>query len=475
MTGKKLDEGWDVLNLFDIVRLYETRQSGHSKIAPATVAEAQLIGRGARYCPFRINDEQERFRRKYDEDVGNELRICEMLLYHCQNDHRYVTELKTALREIGLDTDKIVHREYILKDSFKDDSLYKTGLIFINEKVIKDRKDVNGLLPSVRDAVYTYNAVTGSSGLDTVMLDEAKSLENQVESKTVHTTIGQIAQINYAVVNKAMMKYPVYKFNTLRSYFPNLTSTRQFINDRNYLGAVKVDIRGKDESPTMKTLYAAMVHVLGKIADSISGIEETYMGTKEFFGKNIHEVFRNKTVNYTDPHDGGVGISQNDQTVRPEWKVDLSREDWFAYTDNFGTSEEKAFVAYFRDYVADLRRQYDKVYLVRNEREFHIYSFDGGERFEPDYVLFLRKTKVDRFEQLQIFIEPKGTHLIEKDEWKEKFLLEMKREAVPVTRFVDDNKYRIWGLHFFNQDNRMSEFSSDFTSLIGSNHIEGTS
>jgi type III restriction enzyme len=40
---KKLDEGWDVLNLFDIVRLYETRQSGGKKISPATVSEAQLI------------------------------------------------------------------------------------------------------------------------------------------------------------------------------------------------------------------------------------------------------------------------------------------------------------------------------------------------------------------------------------------------------------------------------------------------
>ena len=37
---KKLDEGWDVLNLFDIVRLYETRQSSGKKIAPATRAGA---------------------------------------------------------------------------------------------------------------------------------------------------------------------------------------------------------------------------------------------------------------------------------------------------------------------------------------------------------------------------------------------------------------------------------------------------
>ena len=65
---KKLDEGWDVLNLFDIVRLYETRQSSGKRISPATISEAQLIGRGARYCPFQIDDEQEKYKRKYRQE-----------------------------------------------------------------------------------------------------------------------------------------------------------------------------------------------------------------------------------------------------------------------------------------------------------------------------------------------------------------------------------------------------------------------
>ncbi|MDP3014341.1 MAG: DEAD/DEAH box helicase family protein, partial [Candidatus Subteraquimicrobiales bacterium] len=43
-TVDKLTEGWDVLNLFDIVRLYETRQSGGKSISPYTIKEAQLIG-----------------------------------------------------------------------------------------------------------------------------------------------------------------------------------------------------------------------------------------------------------------------------------------------------------------------------------------------------------------------------------------------------------------------------------------------
>ena len=464
---KKLDEGWDVLNLFDIVRLYETRQSSGKKIAPATIAEAQLIGRGARYCPFQLDDDQPKFQRKYDEDVTCELRVCETLYYHCQNDHRYVTELRNALREIGLDTDKIVHREYILKDDFKATDLYRQGLIFLNDREVKDRKDVRGLMPTVRDDIYRFQATTGASGIDSVMIETSQGVDLVFDLKTVHMTIGAIAAINYAVVNKAIMKYPIFKFNILRSYFPNVTSTRQFITDNEYLGAVRIDIQSKDARPTMETLYAAVLYVLSKIASSISGIEETYRGTKEFRARKVRDIFRNKTVNYTDPHDGGIGISQNDPSVKSEWKINLTTEDWFVYTDNYGTSEEKAFVAYFRGYVADLRKMYNRIYLVRNEREFHIYSFEDGERFEPDYVLFLQRDKTDGFEQLQIFIEPKGTQLLEKDAWKEKFLLQLKTEAMPATIFVDDNDYKIWGLHFFNHDNRMKEFDSEFATLIG--------
>jgi type III restriction enzyme len=171
-------------------------------------------------------------------------------------------------------------------------------------------------------------------------------------------------------------------------------------------------------------------------------------------------------VNITSPHNEGIGISQNDPSIRKEWKIDLSKEDWFAYTDNFGTSEEKAFVAHFRTYIDNLKKIYSKVYLVRNEREFHIFSFNGGERFEPDYVLFLQKENTDGFEQIQLFIEPKGTHLLEKDKWKEDFLLDLEDRAVPVKRFVDDNDYIIFGIHFFNTEERMSEFNSDLDNLI---------
>lgn len=461
----KLNEGWDVLNLFDIVRLYDTRDGRNGVPGKTTIKEAQLIGRGARYCPFKIDAEQDKFKRKYDFDADNPLRVCEELYYHCWNEPRYIVELHTALRGIGLDMDNIVERHYILKEDFKADSLYREGLVFTNDRVVKSRNEVDGLLPSVRDRVYSVRLATGQSGEDVIM-EEGSSADNTVKIYTKHTTVADIAAINYAIVHKAVCQYPILKFNTLQSYFPNLKSTREFITDSKYLGGIKIDITSRYEDPAPSILYAACLSMLGKVSDSVSKIEETYEGTKEFRAENIRDVFKNKKCNYTVMHDGGVGYSQNDSTVSTGIRIDLSQEDWFAFEDNFGTSEEKAFVAYFKGFVPQLKAKYDKVFLLRNERQMHLYSFVGGERFEPDYLLFLHSPIADGYEQLQIFIEPKGTHLVEGDKWKEDFLLELEGQAIPKKTYVDDNKYKIWGFHFFNRDVRSAEFADDMKRII---------
>lgn len=460
----KLNEGWDVLNLFDIVRLYETRDGRNGIPGKTTMKEAQLIGRGARYCPFKVSEEQEKYQRKYDNDIDNPLRICETLYYHCWNEPRYISELHTALREIGIDLDKIVTKEYILKEEFKQDDLYKNGYVFVNKPILKSRNEVIGLLPSVRDKIFNISIATGRSGVDIIM-DENSSQDNNPITFSYKTTISEIAGINYVIVYKALCKYNIFKFNILKSYFPNLKSTKEFILDKNYLGNIKIHITSKYETPTTDVLYYACFKVLGSIAESISSIKKTYEGSKEFTVEYVHDVFKNKKCNYIDPHNGGIGMSQNDISVPIDYKMDLSKEDWFAFEDNYGTSEEKAFVAYFKKYVNELKDKYDKVYLVRNERQLHIYSFDGGERFEPDYLLFLHTQKNDGYEQLQVFIEPKGTHLIEKDSWKEDFLLQLESNAIPVTKFADDNKYKIWGFHFFNRDTRSVEFDDDMVKL----------
>lgn len=469
---KKLDEGWDVLNLFDIVRLYETRQSGRKKISPVTVSEAQLIGRGARYCPFQISKEQSKYQRKYDLELDNPLRVCEELYYHCQNDSRYILELHNALREIGFDLDKTVTRHNLLKETFKNEEIYKSGYIFINDRVVKNRNSVKEILPSIRNEIYTVSIDTGESGEDIVMNDQLDNTGSiGVKTYTYSTTIGDIAAINYALVNKGLAKFPAFKFNSLKNRFPNLTSTRHFVFDGNYLGNIRIEIKSKYKEPPVSILALAVENVLEKIAKYIDGIEEEYEGTKYFRPVYVRDLFTDTTVN-VEMEEGGKGISQADPSIESSMRIDLLTEDWYAFNDNYGTSEEKAFVAYFKRHLEELKKEYNRVFLLRNERQMHLYSFEGGKRFEPDFVLLLQKDKARGFEQLQVFIEAKGTHLIEKDRWKEDFLLQMKRMSIPVKNYADDNEYHILGMHFYNRDVRNVEFQVDLQQILDPKHLK---
>ena len=461
---KKLDEGWDVLNLFDIVRLYETRDASRGKPGASTIAEAQLIGRGARYCPFVINEDDEKYKRKYDGDVDNPLRVCEELYYHCQYDSRYIDELNKALIATGIMPESQTEVHYVLKDEFKKDEIYKTGIVFLNKREVKSRKDIVQLLPSVRDKEYSVTVNTGKTAMDTMMM--SVHTNTTVKTHTHQTTIKEISDINYSIVHAALRRIDVFKFNVLRSYFPNLKSLREFITDSSYLGGVRLLIESRDETPAPETLFIACMEVLTKIGGEISAIKETYEGTTDFTDKKFSEVFRNKTIHITDPHGEGEGVSQNASAIRPEWKINLGDADWFVFNDNFGTTEEKAFVAYFSTYVDKLKKEYEKVYLVRNERQLVLYSFDGGERFEPDYLMFLRKKNATGYDQYQIFVEPKGNHLLSQDKWKEDFLLQIESRGIPKKTFADDTEYHVWGFPFYNQQNRMTEFTTAFESLL---------
>lgn len=138
---QKLNEGWDVLNLFDIVRLYEGQNTGgtNTTVGATTLSEAQLIGRGARYFPFTLEEGQDKFTRKYDDDQTNDFKILEELYYHTKEDSRYISELKKALVESGIyeDEDKLVSKQLTLKLDFKETDFYKTGQVVYNKKVEK--------------------------------------------------------------------------------------------------------------------------------------------------------------------------------------------------------------------------------------------------------------------------------------------------------------------------------------------------
>ena len=162
---RKLDEGWDVLNLFDIVRCYTTRDSENNKPGTTTIAEAQLIGRGARYFPFPADNDSDRHKRKFDDDPTAELRILEELHYHSVTNSKYIAELKNALIEKGLMDARTVSKKLRLKDSFKETAFYGSGLVYLNERV-RNRYEQNRSLSDMSKSStnYSHNLTTGRGG-----------------------------------------------------------------------------------------------------------------------------------------------------------------------------------------------------------------------------------------------------------------------------------------------------------------------
>jgi type III restriction enzyme len=144
--------------------------------------------------------------------------------------------------------------------------------------------------------------------------------------------------------------------------------------------------------------------------------------------------------------------------------LDLSKRDWFVFDDCYGTSEEKLLIKFLDKRYDELKKKYSDVYLIRNERSFKLYNFADGSALEPDFVLYLIAKDKKLTMHYQVFIEPKGGHLLKQDEWKEKFLTQLQSKGV-IEQLWKDQKYVVWGLPFFNDAERMPEFEKAFDEL----------
>lgn len=467
-TVDMLNEGWDVLNLFDIVRLYDERKDRGDYISKTTISEAQLIGRGARYFPFKLKEEvlgsnNEVGKRKFDAVPEHELRICETLFYHCIDESRYIDEIKKALKETGFTfSEEPFKFEYKIKEEFKQTKLFKEGKLFVNTQKTNESDALNGIPQSFAlnsEVSFVKKSSVGS-------LYEDTTIEKDKKIAIIRTY--KVKEIENRFVYKAMRQYPVFRFNRLKLYFPNLNSLSEFISSDSYLGRYEFSVKSYDV-PSQMEIYEGLIDLLGKLSTKILGIKESYYGTKEFkevpLASFVVDSPREKMYSKDVIEEKeGEGISQNAGAVNSNYRLDLSDKEWFVYNDNYGTTEEKRFVKYFSSQVDKLKALYQIVYLIRNERKYHMYSFAEGKRFEPDYILILGNENVI-VEQQQIFIEPKGEHLRKNDEWKELFLLELEKNAKCIT-YHDDGEYKILGLPFYTHGTHEQAFKNAFEKLI---------
>ena len=455
-----LNEGWDVLNLYDIVRLYDTRDAANNRPGKTTMQEAQLIGRGARYMPFKDpnNPALDIDKRKYDGDASNPLRVIEKLHYHSAHNPRYIQELHTALVQTGIIPDTKKQLDLFLKDDFKESRLYTKGLVFVNErKTLAEMEDDGTIGKEILNKIFKVIMPTGKMRSGLIFGNAAPS--DVLTSITIDIKLGELGK---HVLRSALNSFSTYNFNSLKEVYPKLKSVKEFIESDNYLVKLSVKVSGNQNSLASYSqedkLYIAKA-VLKDLEPILRTRGKTYRGTKEFKPFMFNKVFREKIVlNVAVPSSGIQEFGESMKTPKnPVYALDLSNVKWYAYNDNYGTSEEKALVKFIEGKMDKFEEKYDEIYLIRNEKDLKIYDFAEGRPFEPDFVLFLRvKGSSDKYDNLQLFIEPKGNNLLIKDKWKNDFLKQIKAMA-EVTWCTNTDDYMVWGIPFFNE-NTNAEF-----------------
>lgn len=482
-----LNEGWDVLNLFDIVRLYDKRdgkQTAKGFIPGKTTnAEKQLIGRGARYYPFTLNNHQEeKYTRKFDDNENNELRVIEQLHYHAANNPKYISEMKMVLRSSGiLDEENTVERELKLKDSFKNSRTYTNGVVWMNERlsylealvVRQESLFDTKFIPESIEVKLPTSSIRGFSVFED---DEITALEEDL--RNVIFKYGKVIGTN--ITRHAINQNKNYTFDKLQKAIIGLPSIAVFMDD---LKDIEVTVIGniideKSLTPDQKLFIAQSL--LTKMESSLIPMEEKFIGSDEFKPYPIHKVFEDNIIrkySIQENSNSEFGISQKN-AGSTQYFENIDELTWYAYDDNFGTSEEKLLVRSIKNLMTTLEKQWSDIYLLRNEKGVRIFNFSDGQAFEPDFLLFANDKKTGNI-SWQIFIEPKGSQFLDsnntfknsKEGWKEAFLNEITERSESKV-LIDDEKYRIIGLPFFNEKNTKTEFVNALKNVLPDPELE---
>ena len=437
---QKLNEGWDVLNLYDIVRLYEGQNTGgtNTTVGATTLAEAQLIGRGARYFPFALEVGQDKYTRKYDDDQGNDLKILEELYYHTKEDSRYISELKKALVESGIyeDEDKLVTKQLTLKLDFKETEFYKTGKVVYNKKVEKSYNNVKSFADlGVSKRNFAFTLSSGSGRISSAFSKEEETTTEKTESKDI-----KVSAIPKHIIRFALAQNPYFYFDSLERFFPNVESLSNFIDSKDYLGGLEITFNASKARLANISNHDFLLAIQGLLQSIEMEIKSnlTEFEGSDYIKEYVHKVFKDKEIKvYKDSEraDGQEALVAN--------------EPWYVYNANYGTSEEKKFVELLQRRFEGLKEKFTNIYLIRNEREIKIID-KLGRAFEPDFVLFCKQKKGKEL-TYQVFIEPKGAHLIANDKWKEEFLKQIREEEKTIK--IDTDNYVITGVPFYNYAN----------------------
>ncbi|WP_282579122.1 DEAD/DEAH box helicase family protein [Leuconostoc citreum] len=430
----KLSEGWDVLNLYDIVRIGEQPIT-----AIQTNSEAQLIGRGARYNPF-VYEEATSFTRRFDHSTP-ELQILESLHYHTINDKKYIDNLTKSFEAMQLQVEDDKDFDILtttVKESFKKSDVYQYGKLYHNDVEDVPESEYNGL------AKYGVPvAELPTVNIETATL-EATAFDTQNITGMNET---RLVKIDAALVKKAMARNPFFRFNTMKKYMPTLNSIAEFMYEDQWLGQIK-EIQatvstGSETVLSRETQLLVVEKYLAYIQRMLVMNYKRQRGTNKFIGLPIKEAVQDYQkrvpVNYAD-----AGVHELIQTY------DYKKAPWFVYNEAIVDKLERSLIELIQGYIEELQNKYKEVYLIRSDErntKLKLHEFAGDvshySGFLPDFVLYLANASYI----YQIYIEPKGPQLLDQDQWKEDLLTSISPESVDV--IGENDQVKLYGVKFY--------------------------
>lgn len=467
----KLTEGWDVLNLYDIVRLSDDPKTKGTKAT--TISEAQLIGRGARYYPFLLNGKRS-YRRRFEDDSKDSL-LLETLHYHTINEPQYLRNLVEALDEMNLPTGidrKNPLLDVKVKPSFKLTHVYQSGKIYYNLTVpvpdeYYDSLDKYGI-DNKKDIVIPHLFSAQEVGYKDRKIKGDYANTHQV-----------VVTFDKRYVHKAMNRLTFFHFENLKKYVPLLKSRDEFLGEkwlnlfnRTVYAIVPRSIEASDLTPKEK--LAILETYLADVAKKIKSGYNKRRGTNKFIGYPIKDYitdYRKRVPNYDTSR---LFMEDSPQQVR-RYVID---DEHFVYDSAIVNQTEKQLIDRVLERVDEWKAKYDDVYLIRMDENMHreskkngalkLHQFGGGhkeihlEGFQPDFILYLK----DADFILQIFIEPKGRN-IEEEQWKEDLLMYINEHETDIVFEDEVDNVKVKGVKFYTMNDERGTLKQLATMTLG--------
>ncbi|WP_001161779.1 DEAD/DEAH box helicase family protein [Helicobacter pylori] len=426
----KLNEGWDVLNLFDIVRLKNKASQKD------TTKDAQLIGRGARYYPFSYNDFKpsriEFYQRKFD--FSNPLSALERLDYHAVYDSEFIAQLNNELQDLGLGF--VNEKQTIPLTPTKRFKCYYASNTKDKKKNLFNKDytgSVKATLQSLHVPLFGFNV-------------REKKVDFKEENKGDRTYY-----IPY-ILDKIPINYFLKALNLKNLDFKTLKKafTKHAFNNKvgfieQYISPLKTNFHKNQKFDDNEILLKLAVYIIGNLKDTLLKEQDkpsvSALELKEF-----------------ETHNKSLSTS--------EWEKDIPPYEWLLFKDmrKLDSDLERDFLDFINKNKEVLDKKFKEWCVLRNDHFAELKVFCNIENspfyaqgFEPDFILFAQ-THEDEFLGFTCYMEAKGEHLEPSNAWKKEFL-EMLENA---TLKSHNKKLHLKGLPFFTSTNNNRTLNAEF-------------